>query len=66
MKNEKKVCIGIFIAFSLLFTSCHSGSITKGGVWIADVRKAIQTETPISIKKMVVYFHNLLHRIFWM
>lgn len=53
MKNEKKVCIGIFVAFILLLSSCQSGNTQVDGVWVADVREAIQTKTPISMKEDV-------------
>lgn len=52
MRNKAKVCMNLFIAL-LVVSSCQLRSPEKEGVWVADVRSAIQKETPVSMKEDV-------------
>lgn len=52
MRNKAKVCMNLFIAL-LVVSSCQLRSPEKDGVWVADVRSAIQKETPVSMKEDV-------------
>ena len=52
MRNKAKVCMNLFIALRVV-SSCQLRSPEKDGVWVADVRSAIQKETPVSMKEDV-------------
>lgn len=52
MRNKAKVCMNLFIAL-LIVSSCQLKSSEKDGVWVADVRSAMQKETPVSMKEDV-------------
>lgn len=49
MKNKAKVGMNLFITL-LTVSSCQLKSPEKQEVWVADVRSAIQKETPFSMK----------------
>lgn len=52
MRNKVQVWLGAFVAL-LLLGSCQSESRQSDGVWMVDVRSAIQKETPFSMKEDV-------------
>lgn len=52
MKNKGWVWFGFFLAIQIM-SSCRFGSSPAEGVWIVDVRSAMEKETPFSMKEDV-------------
>lgn len=53
MKSKVKVWMGALLAL-LTLGACQSLSSKKDGVWVADVRSAIEKDSPFSMKEDVM------------
>lgn len=53
MKNKVRVWLSIWVALQVM-SSCRSGSSQTEGVWVADIRSAMEKETSISMKEDVI------------
>ena len=49
MKNKAQVWIGVVLTL-LILGACQSASLEKKDVWVADVRSAMEQNTPFSMK----------------
>lgn len=53
MKNKAQVWIGVVLTL-LILGACQSASLEKKDVWVADVRSAMEQNTPFSMKDDVM------------
>ena len=69
MKNKAQVWIGVVLTL-LILGACQSASLEKKDVWVADVRSAMEQNTPFLMKDDVmgteyIPFLSMPHQTGW-